>query len=198
MVQFALSSCLFCFCCFHLEAQLLKIHPPQNTKQISHIFCLSLQRMLNCHIFHLHYDYPSYFILYLAGANNIKDSHFHSSLTQESFGEANYWFMRQKALEINLREIRAASVYVSLFWLLCKQLAFPCCYCWVQLSWKYRAVTESVEIVFSGDHEREVIGICGYTIIAVIICRPCFFVFCRAFSHNYLTRSPAQRGRAIV
>lgn len=38
-------------------------------------------------------------------------------------------------------------------------------------------MTESVEIVISGDHEREVIGICGYTLIAVIICRPCFFFF---------------------
>lgn len=35
-------------------------------------------------------------------------------------------------------------------------------------------MTESVEIVISGDHEREVIGICGYTLIAVIICRPWF------------------------
>lgn len=34
---------------------------------------------------------------------------------------------------------------------------------------------ESVEIVISGDHERCVIGICGYnTLIAVIICRPWF------------------------
>lgn len=65
------------------------------------------------------------------------------------------------------------------------------------LGCKYRAVTESVEIVISGDHEREVIGICGCTLIAVIICRPCFF-FRRVFSRNYLTRSLAQRGRAIV
>ena len=36
---------------------------------------------------------------------------------------------------------------------------------------------QSVEIVISGDHEREVIGICGYTLIAVIICRPWVFFF---------------------
>ena len=35
---------------------------------------------------------------------------------------------------------------------------------------------QSVEIVISGDHEREVIGICGYTLIAVIICRPWVFL----------------------
>lgn len=35
-------------------------------------------------------------------------------------------------------------------------------------------MTESIEIIISGDHEREVIGICGYTLIGVIICRLCF------------------------
>lgn len=36
--------------------------------------------------------------------------------------ETNDWFGRQKALEINLREIRAASVYILLFWLLTARL----------------------------------------------------------------------------
>ena len=53
-------------------------------------------------------------------------------------------------------------------------------------------------IVISSDHEREVIAVCGYTLIAVIICRPFFFFFCAAFVCNYLTRSLAQSGRAIV
>lgn len=34
---------------------------------------------------------------------------------------------------------------------------------------------ESVEIVISGDHEREVIGICGYTIISI---QTLFFAEC--------------------
>lgn len=54
-------------------------------------------------------------------------------------------------------------------------LLSPAVNCWVALSCKYGAVRESVEIVISGDHEREVIDICGYTLIAVIICRPPFF-----------------------
>lgn len=54
-------------------------------------------------------------------------------------------------------------------------LLFSAVNCRVVLSCKYRAVTESVEIVISGDHEGQVIGICGYTLIAVIICRHCFF-----------------------
>lgn len=35
-------------------------------------------------------------------------------------------------------------------------------------------MTESIEIIISRDHEREVIGICGYMLIGVIICRLCF------------------------
>lgn len=54
---------------------------------------------------------------------------------------------------------------------------------------------ESVEIVISGDHERDLIGICGYTLIAVIIHN---LNFCSTFSCNYLTRSLTQRGSAIV
>lgn len=103
----------------------------------------------------------------------------------------------KKLSKINLREIRAASVYVSLFWLLCKQLAFPCCNCWVGLSCESRAETESVEIVISGDHEREVIGICGYTIIAVIICRPCFFVFAQR-SHTIIWQDHRLREEELL
>lgn len=47
-------------------------------------------------------------------------------------------------------------------------LLFPAVRCRVVLGCKYRAVTESVEIVISGDHKKEVIGICGYTLIGVI------------------------------
>lgn len=55
-------------------------------------------------------------------------------------------------------------------------------------------MTESVEIVISGDHEREVIGVCGYTLIAVILCRPCFFG--GGFSCNYATRQDRWLGEA--
>lgn len=33
---------------------------------------------------------------------------------------------------------------------------------------------QSAQIVISGDHERDVIGVCGYILIDVIICRPWF------------------------
>lgn len=63
--------------------------------------------------------------------------------------------------------------------------------CRVAHGFKYRPVMESVETVITGDHEREVIGICGFALIAVIICRPWFS--CWVFSCNYETKKKNHR-----
>lgn len=170
------------------------IHLKTLNKLLVRTFSDSLQMMLNCHIFQPQHHYPPHFIIpHSVCTNDINDSYFHSSLTQESFGGTNYWSMRRKSIWNKFKGIQRSFSLRFIIETFVHILLFLAVNCRVELGRKYSAVMESVEIVISGDHKREVNGIFEAMLIGVIICRP----WC-VFSNDYLKRSPTQRGRAIV